>query len=94
MKISRSFHPVCAGVLLRTCKDLWRDCILLSCALALSATPASSSSPSFTPAAAVQHSGVKRHIADTAAEGVAAVNDGGETGADSAPPAFEDTELT
>jgi len=78
-----------AGLLLRTCKELWRDCILLACSLALSST--SSSLTISNAGSAVQCAGVKRNLSDSVVKG----NGEGAAGAAvDSDNAFEDTTLT
>jgi len=77
------------GVLLRTCKELWRDCILLACSLALSST--SSAPAAVSGGSTVQHAGEKRNLSDSAVKESGAGDVGAPTDSDNA---FEDTTLT
>jgi len=75
-------------VLLRTCKELWRDCILLACSLALSSTSAPAA---VNGGSTVQHAGVKRNLSDSAVKESGVRDVGAPTDSDNA---FEDTTLT
>ena len=78
------------GLLLRTCKELWRDCILLACSLALSFTSPTASTIS-TAGSAVQCAGVKRNLSDSVVRGC---GEGAAGAAVDSDNAFEDTTLT